>query len=140
MRPQVGPTREAFERASEARRKDVHGAAAAAALTDARAALDRALAEVLGRVAYRARRVGDLRPGRDGGHVHLAVLHDAALPDWSRRHGETLCGAPAGRPAAERPLTCAACIPRARPARGRGGEAAGAGVVRPVSERNQGKS
>ena len=110
MRPQVGPAREAFERASEARRKDVHGAAAAAALTEALAALDRALAEVLGRVAYRARRVGDLRPGRDGGQVHLAVQHDVALPDWSRRRGETLCGAPTGRPAAERPLTCASCI------------------------------
>lgn len=110
MKPQVGPAREAFERASEARRRDVHGADGAAALTAARAALERALAEVLARVPYRARRVGDLRPGRDGGHVHLAVQHDAALPDWRRVRGQTLCGAPTGRPAPERPVSCAACI------------------------------
>lgn len=110
MKPQVGPAREAFERASDARRRDVHSAKGAAALTDARAALERELAEVLGRVPYRARRVGDLRPGRDGGRVHLAVQHDAVLPDWRRTRGQTLCGAPTGRPAPDRPVSCAACI------------------------------
>ncbi len=33
MKPQVGPAREAFERASEARRRDVHSADGAAPLT-----------------------------------------------------------------------------------------------------------
>jgi hypothetical protein len=36
MKPQVGPAREAVERASEARRRDVHSADGAATLTDAR--------------------------------------------------------------------------------------------------------
>jgi hypothetical protein len=110
MKPQAGPALEAFERASEARRRDVHSAAGAAALTTARAELDRALAGVLARVPYRARRVGDLRPGRDGGHVHLAVQHDIALGEWRRARGQTLCGDPTGRPATDRPVTCAACV------------------------------
>ena len=110
MRPQTGAAREAFERASEARRRDVHSAAAATALAEARAALDRAVADALAHVPYRARRVGDLRPGRDGGHVHLALQHDVAVGEWRRVRGQTLCGAATGRPAAERPVTCAACI------------------------------
>ncbi|HEY0038470.1 MAG TPA: hypothetical protein VGB66_17360, partial [Longimicrobium sp.] len=110
MRPQVHPAHEAFERASAARRRDVHGAAAAAALTEARAVLERTLAEVLARVPYRARRVGDLRPGRDGGHVHLALQHDVAVGEWRRTRGQTICGDPTGRPAPERPVTCATCL------------------------------
>jgi hypothetical protein len=110
MKPQAGPAFEEFERASAARRKDLHNAALAGALTDARAALERSLAAVLARVHYRTRRVGDLRPGRDGGHVHLAVVDDAAIGDWRRVRGQTLCGAAPGRPAAERPVTCPACV------------------------------
>lgn len=110
MRPQVLPAWDEFERASAARRKDVHSAALAAALTAARAALERSLDAVLERVPYRTRRVGDLRPGRDGGHVHLALVEDAAIGDWRRVRGQTLCGAAPGRPAGDRPVTCAACL------------------------------
>jgi hypothetical protein len=110
MRPQVLPAWDEFERASAARRKDLHSAALAGALTAARAALERSLDEVLERVPYRARRVGDLRPGRDGGHVHLALVEDAAIGDWRRVRGQTLCGAAPGRPAGDRPVTCAACL------------------------------
>ncbi|HEX8359265.1 MAG TPA: hypothetical protein VF613_04130, partial [Longimicrobium sp.] len=64
----------------------------------------------LARVPYRPRRAGDLRPGRGGGHVHLALVEDAAIADWRRVRGQTLCGAAPGRPASDRPVTCAACI------------------------------
>jgi hypothetical protein len=113
MRPSTAPALEAFEHAAEARRKDVHSAARAAALADAREALERALAAVLARLPYCTRRVADLRPGRDGGHVHLAVLHDVALPGWARRCGQTLCGAAPGRPAPDRPVACPACLRQA---------------------------
>lgn len=110
MRPQVWPAWEAFHAASEARRKDVHDPEKAAALVQARAALDRSLAEVLARVPYRARRVADLHPGRDGGHVHLAVGAEVAVQGWHRHRGQTLCEAPPGRWAGDRPVTCAACL------------------------------
>ncbi len=110
MRPQTTPVFEEFERAADARRRDVHSTALAAALTEARAALERGLAAVLARVPYRTRRVGDLRPSRTGGHVHLALVDDAAIGDWRRVRGQTVCGAAPGRPASDRPVTCAACI------------------------------
>jgi hypothetical protein len=110
MRPQVQPAWDEFERASAARRKDLHSATLAGALTAARAALERSLDAVLERVPYRTRRVGDPRPGRDGGHVHLALVEDAAIGDWRRVRGQTLCGAAPGRPAGDRPVTCAACL------------------------------
>lgn len=110
MPPRVQPAWEAFQAASEARRADVHSAEKAAALVAARDALERSLAEVLGRVPYRTRRVGDLRPGRDGGQVHLAVGAEVSIQGWRRPKGQTLCGAPPGRYAGERPVTCAACL------------------------------
>ncbi|HEX2187696.1 MAG TPA: hypothetical protein VHG51_02300 [Longimicrobiaceae bacterium] len=110
MRPQVRPAWEAFHAASEARRQDVHDPARATALSGARAALDRALVEVLARVPYRTRRVAELRPGRDGGHVHLAVSGDVSIQGWRRAKGQTLCGEPPGRYAGDRPVTCAACL------------------------------
>ncbi|HEX2095146.1 MAG TPA: hypothetical protein VHG28_22290 [Longimicrobiaceae bacterium] len=110
MRPQVWPAWEAFHAASEARRSDMHDPDKAAALVAAREELERSLAAVLARVAYRTRRVGDLRPGRDGGHVHLAVGAEVSLQGWHRARGQTLCGAPPGRYSGDRPVTCAACL------------------------------
>jgi hypothetical protein len=110
MKPQVWPAWEAFHHASEARRSDVHNAAKAQALVAARAAFDRAMAAIAPRLPYRTRKVGDLRPGRDGGHVHLAVAAEITVQGWHRVRGQTLCGAPPGRPAAERPATCTACL------------------------------
>lgn len=110
VRPRAGPAWEAFHAASEARRRDLHDPAKAAALAEARAALDRALAEVLARVPYRTRRVAELRPGRDGGHVHLAVGGDVTVQGWHRAKGQTLCGTPTGRWAGDRPVTCTACL------------------------------
>jgi hypothetical protein len=101
---------EAFRASAEARRRDLHSPDRAAALVRAREALDRAVAEALGRVPYRARRVAELRPGRDGGSVHLAVTGDTRLAGWTRRAGQTLCGEVPGRPAADRPVTCAGCL------------------------------
>lgn len=110
MRPQVWPAWEAFQAASEARRQDVHNPEKAAALVEARAELDRRLAAVLARVPYRTRRVGELRPGRDGGQVHLSANAEVSIQGWRRSKGQTLCGAPPGRYAGERPVTCTACL------------------------------
>ncbi|HEX8276001.1 MAG TPA: hypothetical protein VF615_25415 [Longimicrobiaceae bacterium] len=104
------PAWEAFQEASEARRRDVHDPEKAAALVRARTALDEALVDVLARVPYRTRRVAELRPGRDGGLVHLAVGGDAAIAGWRRAAGQTLCGTPPGRPAGDRAVGCAACL------------------------------
>lgn len=101
---------EDFRAAGEARRTDLQNPEKAAALVAARGRLDEALRAAQRRVAYRTRHVADLRPGRDGGHVHLALTSDAALPGWTRRAGQTVCGAAPGRPAADRPVTCAACL------------------------------
>lgn len=110
MKPQVWPAWEVFHHASEARRSDLHNPDKAAALVAARAAFDQAVDAVLPRLPYRARKVGDLRPGRDGGHVHLAVGGEITIAGWHRVRGQTLCGVPTGRPAAERPVTCTACL------------------------------
>ncbi len=110
VRPRVGPAWEDFQAASEARRLDVHDAAKAAALAAARTALDEALVDVLARVPYRTKRVAELRPGRDGGQVHLAVNGDAAIAGWHRAAGQTLCGTPPGRFAGDRAVSCAACL------------------------------
>lgn len=110
MRPSVLTSWEAFEAAAEARRRDLHDPTRAAALVEARAAFERTLAEALPRVPYRTRRVGDLRPGRDGGKVHLAVTGAVAIQGFHRVRGQTLCGAPGGRYEGERPVTCAACL------------------------------
>lgn len=110
MRPQVWSAWEAFHAASEARRADVRDPAKAAALTQARAALERALVDALARVPYRTRRVAELRPGRDGGHVHLAVSGDVSVQGWRRAKGQTLCGTPTGRYAGDRPVTCTSCL------------------------------
>lgn len=110
MRPQASPAREAFQAAAEARRKDLHNPRRAAELVAARAALDEQLAAVLARLPYRTRRVGDLRPGRDGGHVHLAVAGAIQIGGWSRARSQTVCGALPGRYAADRPVTCRECL------------------------------
>ncbi|CAN5742752.1 hypothetical protein BH23GEM5_BH23GEM5_19730 [soil metagenome] len=62
------------------------------------------------RVPYRARKVADLRPRRDGGHVHLAASAEIAIHDWHRARGQTLCGAAPGQYAGDRPVTCTACL------------------------------
>jgi len=110
VRPQAWPAWEAFQQASEARRKDVHDPEKAAALARARTALDEALVDVLARVPYRTRRVAELRPARDGGQVHLAVNGDASIQGWSRAAGQTLCGTPPGRFAGDRAVSCASCL------------------------------
>lgn len=110
MRPSVWSAWEQFRDAAEARRKDLHNPAKAAALVAARAALEEKLVDVLARVPYRTRKVGDVRPGRDGGHVHLAVTSDVAIAYFRRGRGQTLCGAAPGRATPERPVTCAACL------------------------------
>lgn len=110
MRPSVWPSWEAFQQAAEARRRDLHDQEKATVLRDARTVFDASLVDVLARVPYRTRKVGDLRPGRDGGHVHLAVTSDVAVDGIRRAAGQTLCGNPGGRPAAERPVTCTACL------------------------------
>ncbi|MBV9774278.1 MAG: hypothetical protein JO040_10035 [Gemmatimonadetes bacterium] len=110
MRPSVWKAWEEFEAAAEARRRDQHNPEAAAALVAARAAFERTLAEVAPRVPYRTRRVGDLRPGRDGGKVHLAPTGTVAIQGFRRARGQTLCGAPGGRYEGERPVTCTACL------------------------------
>ena len=109
-RPPLWAAWEAFHAASEARRTDVHDLEKSAALKDAKEALERRVAAALDRVPYRARAVADLRPGRDGGRVHLAVESEIAIGGWTRSAGQTLCGDPAGRPAPRRPVTCAACL------------------------------
>lgn len=109
-RPQLMPAWDAFHAAAEARRHDVHDPDRAQALVEARGRLDRALVEVAGRVPYRVVKVGDLRPGRGGGHVHLALRDDVAIGGWTGRKGQTLCGAPPGRYAGERAPSCTACI------------------------------
>jgi hypothetical protein len=110
MRPQVWPAWEAFQSASEARQQNLHNPEKAAALVEARTGLERSLAAVLARVPYRTHRVAELRPGRDGGHVHLSVSAEIAIQGWRRPKGQTLCGAPPGRYAGERPVTCTACL------------------------------
>jgi hypothetical protein len=110
QRPWLMPAWEAFHEATEARRTDLHDPEKAAALAAARRRLDAALAEVAARVPYRVHKAGDLRPGRGGGHVHLALREEIAIGDWTGRSGQTLCGAPAGRYAGERALSCTACI------------------------------
>ncbi len=110
MRPQVWPAWEAFHAASESLRHDLYHAGKADALVQARDALEGTLSVVLARVPYRARKVADLRPRRDRGQVHLAVASETAIQDWHRARGQTLCGAPPGRYAGERPVTCTACL------------------------------
>jgi hypothetical protein len=109
----AGPLMEAwddFRAAAEARRSDLRNPEKAAALVAARARLEEALKSALQRVPYRTRRVGDLRPGRDGGQVHLALAGEVSLQGWRRRAGQTLCGDAPGRPAPDRPVTCGACL------------------------------
>lgn len=110
MRPQVWPAWESFHAASAAWGHDLHDLEKAAALVQARDALEDSLSAVLARVPYRVRKVADLRPRRDGGQVHLAVSSEIAIEDWHRPKGQTLCGAPPGRFAGERPVTCTACL------------------------------
>lgn len=110
MRPQIWPAWEAFHTASEAWRHGLHDPENAAALVQARDALENSLSVVLARAPYRARKVADLRPRRDGGYVHLAVRAEIAIHDWHRARGQTLCGAPPGRYAGDRPVTCTACL------------------------------
>lgn len=110
MRPQVWSAWEAFHTASEAWKHGLHDPGKAAALVHARDALENSLSVVLARVPYRARKVADLRPRRDGGHVHLAVSAEIAIHDWHRARGQTLCGAAPGRYAGDRPVTCTACL------------------------------
>lgn len=110
MRPQVWPAWEAFHGASLAREQDMHNPAKAAALVAARTQLDEALAAVLARVPYRARKVADLRPTRGGGSVHLAVTKEIVLQGWQGRREQTLCGTASGRYAGERPVTCKTCL------------------------------
>lgn len=104
------PAWEAFQDASEARRRDVHDPTKAEALTRTRTALDEALVDVLARVPYRTRRVAELRPGRDGGQVHLSVNGDVSIQGWSRAKGQTLCGTPPGRFAGDRAVSCTVCL------------------------------
>lgn len=108
--PSVWPAWEAFRQAAEARRRDLHDAAKAEALREARAAFDAALVDVLALVPYRTRKVGDLRPGRGGGRVHLTPTSAAKVEGTRWREGQTLCGEPAGRAASGRPVTCPACL------------------------------
>lgn len=110
MRPQIWPAWEAFHAASEIWGHDRHDTGNAAALVQARDALEDSLSAVLARVPYRVRKVADLRPRRDGGHVHLAVSSEIGIDDWYRPKGQTLCAAPPGRYAGERPVTCTACL------------------------------
>lgn len=110
MRPTVWKAWEQFQEAGEARGRDLHNPAKAAALIQARSAFEESLVDVLARVSYRTRRVGDLRPGRDGGHVHLATTSDIAVQGFRRSNGQTLCGAAGGRPNQARPITCGACL------------------------------
>jgi hypothetical protein len=110
MRPQVWSAWESFQAASRARQQDMHDAEKAAALVAARADLDEALAAVLTRVPYRTRKVADLRPGRDGGQVHLALTTEISLQGWQGRKGQTLCGAAPGRYAGERAVSCTTCL------------------------------
>ena len=110
MKPSVWNAWERFRAAGEARNKDLHNPEKAAGLVAARSALEEKLVDVLARVPYRTRKVGDVRPGRDGGHVHLAATSDVTIGDFRRSRGQTLCGAAPGRPSAERPVTCAACL------------------------------
>jgi hypothetical protein len=110
MRPQVWPAWEGFRAASNARQKDMHSPEKASALVEARAELDQALAAVLARVPYRTRKVADRRPGRDGGHVHLAITGDVSVQGWHGHKGQTLCGAAPGRYAGDRAVTCTACL------------------------------
>jgi hypothetical protein len=110
MRSALMQAWEEFHEAMESRRLDLQNPAKAAVLLHAREALDQALAAALERVPYRTRHVADLRPGRDGGHVHLALLEHVSLAGWGRRSGQTVCGAIPGRPAPQRPVTCTACL------------------------------
>ncbi len=110
MKPSVRPAFYAFREAQEERRRDLHDPAAAETLVRARAEFDAQLAEVLGRVPYGARRIGDHRPGRGGGHVHLAVREAVRIGAFRRERGQTLCEAPPGRAAADRAGSCDACL------------------------------
>ncbi|MBA2671211.1 MAG: hypothetical protein H0U67_12630 [Gemmatimonadetes bacterium] len=110
MRPQVWPAWESFHAASLARHQDLHDTEKAAALVAARAHLDTALAAVLARVPYRTRKVSELRPGRDGGRVHLALTTEITLQGWQGRKGQTLCGAAPGRYAGDRAVSCTTCL------------------------------
>ncbi len=72
MRPQIWITWEAFHTASEAWKHGMHDPSKAAALVQARDVLENSLSVVLARVPYRARKVANLRPRRDGGYANVA--------------------------------------------------------------------
>lgn len=110
MKPSTREARERFHAAQAARRRDLRSAALAAALVEARAALDQAVAAVAARVPYGVRPVAELRPGRDGGHVHLAVREPVRMGGFHRERGQTLCGEVPGRVAQDRPVSCDACL------------------------------
>lgn len=110
MKPSTRGARERFHAAQAARRRDFHDPELAAALVEARRELDHAVAQVGARVPYRVRMVEELRPGRGGGHVHLAVKEPVRMGDFRRERGQTLCGAVPGRGAPDRAVTCDACL------------------------------
>jgi hypothetical protein len=93
---------DAFRQAQREHARDVHDAEHAAALRHARLELDRRTRELLGRLPFQA--------WFATAEAHLAVKGEVLLREGRRVRGQTLCGAPSGRPPPGRPAPCPACL------------------------------
>ncbi len=93
---------EEFRRAQKEHAQDVHNAERAEALREARQALEHETASLLRRLPFRLVLATRER--------HFAVREELLLREGRRAAGQTLCGAPSGRPPYGHPAPCPDCL------------------------------
>lgn len=93
---------EEFRTAQKEHARDVHDPERAEALKQARQALENETASLLQRLPFRVIPATQER--------HLAVRESVELREGRRVKGQTLCGAPSGRPPFGHPAPCTSCL------------------------------
>lgn len=93
---------EEFRRAQKEHAKDVHDPARAEALKGARAVLEDETTALFRRLPFRVVPATQER--------HFALREEVLLREGKRVPGQTLCGAPSGRPPYGHPAPCLDCL------------------------------
>lgn len=93
---------ESFRRAQKEHARNVHDPQCAEALRRARQTLEQEAAPLLHRLPFRVIPATQER--------HFAVREDVDLWEGRRVKGQTLCGAPSGRPPFGHPAPCTHCL------------------------------
>lgn len=93
---------ERFRTAQKEHARDVHDAARAEALKEARHVLEDEAASLFRRLPFRVVPATQER--------HFAVREEVILLEGRRVKGQTLCGAPSGRPPYGHPAPCIDCL------------------------------